>query len=80
MTRQTHVSEMTRRVGMSRALLYMHSTKLQEASFVHARLALSEDGKALTLFELNDFSISISISISITPALVAAAAPRRTTN
>ncbi len=62
MTGQTHVSELARRVGMSRALLYMHLTKLQEAGFVHGHLALSEDGKALKLFELSDFSIVFIVS------------------
>jgi hypothetical protein len=47
----------------------MHLTKLQEAGFVHGHLALSEDGKALKLFELRDFSITI------TPASIAAALP-----
>jgi transposase-like protein len=32
MTGQTHVSELARRVGMSRALLYMHLTKLRVQS------------------------------------------------
>jgi DNA-binding transcriptional ArsR family regulator len=42
-----HVSELARRVGMSRALLYMHLTKLEEAGFVAGHLELSDDGKAL---------------------------------
>lgn len=66
---ETHVSELARRVGMSRALLYMHLTRLEEAGFVHGRLTLSEDGKALKLFELSDFSITI------TPGSIAAALP-----
>ncbi len=69
MTGQTHVSELARRVGMSRALLYMHLTKLEEAGFVHGHLALSEDGKALKLFTLTDFTITI------TPTSIAAALP-----
>ncbi|MEO7122867.1 MAG: winged helix-turn-helix domain-containing protein [Lacisediminihabitans sp.] len=69
MTGQTHVSELARRVGMSRALLYMHLTKLEEAGFVQGHLALSEDGKALKLFELSYFSITI------TPASIVASLP-----
>ena len=55
----THVSELARRVEMSRALLYMHLTKLEEAGFVTGHLALSDDGKALKLFELVPFSLTI---------------------
>jgi DNA-binding transcriptional ArsR family regulator len=69
MAGQTHVSQLARRVGMSRALLYMHLNKLEEAGFVHGRLVLSDEGKALKLFELSDFSITI------TPAAIAAALP-----
>lgn len=68
-TGETHVSELARRLGMSRALLYMHLTKLEDAGFVRGHLALSEDGKALKLFELSDFNITI------TPASIAAALP-----
>jgi DNA-binding transcriptional ArsR family regulator len=69
MAGQTHVSQLARRVGMSRALLYMHLNKLEEAGFVHGHLVLSDEGKALKLFELSDFSITI------TPAAIAAALP-----
>jgi DNA-binding transcriptional ArsR family regulator len=55
----THVSELARRVEMSRALLYMHLTKLEEAGFVTGHLELSDEGKALKLFELVPFSLTI---------------------
>ena len=58
----THVSELARRVEMSRALLYMHLTKLEEAGFVTGHLELSDDGKALKLFELVPFSLTIDAS------------------
>lgn len=64
-----HVSELARRVGMSRALLYMHLTKLEEARFVTGHLELSDDGKALKYFELVPFSITIDAE-----AIVAAVA------
>ena len=54
-----HVSELARRVGMSRALLYMHLTKLEEAGFVSGALELSEDGKALKFFETVPFALTI---------------------
>ena len=57
-----HVSELARQVEMSRALLYMHLTKLEEAGFVTGRLELSDDGKALKFFELVPFTITIDAS------------------
>ena len=57
-----HVSELARRVGMSRALLYMHLAKLEEAGFVAGQLQLSDDGKALKLFEVRPFSITVDIA------------------
>jgi DNA-binding transcriptional ArsR family regulator len=42
-----HVSELARRLAMSRPLLYMHLTKLEEAGFVAGPLELSDDGKAV---------------------------------
>lgn len=62
-----HVSELARRVGMSRALLYMHLTKLEEAGFVTGHRELSEDGKALKFFEAVPFEITID------PAAIVAA-------
>ncbi|WP_292698944.1 winged helix-turn-helix domain-containing protein [Microbacterium sp. 69-10] len=55
-----HVSELARRIGMSRPLLYMHLTKLEEAGFVAGRLELSEEGKAHKYFELLPFELVIS--------------------
>lgn len=54
-----HVSELARRLGMSRPLLYMHLTKLEEAGFVAGHLELSDDGKALKCFEIHPFSLTI---------------------
>ena len=64
-----HVSELARRVEMSRALLYMHLTKLEEAGFVTGRLVLGDDGKALKYFDTVPFVITIDL-----PAIVAAVA------
>ncbi|MEO5535979.1 MAG: winged helix-turn-helix domain-containing protein [Pseudolysinimonas sp.] len=58
----THVSELARRVGMSRALLYMHLQRLEEAGFVSGRFDLSDDGKALKLFEIVPFAIEIDLA------------------
>jgi DNA-binding transcriptional ArsR family regulator len=54
-----HVSELARRVGMSRALLYMHLTKLEEAGFVSGHLELGDDGKAMKIFEVVPFQITV---------------------
>lgn len=54
-----HVSELARRVGMSRALLYMHLAKLEEAGFIAGQLELGEDGRALKFFEVLPFSLKL---------------------
>ncbi len=61
------VSELARRVEMSRALLYMHLRKLEDAGFVRGELRLGEDGKAINVFESTPFSLTI------TPAVIAKA-------
>lgn len=63
-----YVSELARRVGMSRPLLYLHLEKLEAAGFVRSELSLSEDGKALKWFEVCDFELTLS------PDLIVAAA------
>jgi hypothetical protein len=46
---------------MSRALLYMHLTKLEGAGFVTGHLEMSEDGKALKFFELVPFTLTLDV-------------------
>ena len=62
-----HVSELARRMGMSRPLLYMHLTRLEEAGFVRGRHELGADGKALKYYDVEPFDVRL------TPAVVAAA-------
>lgn len=57
-----HVSEIARRMGMSRALLYMHLAKLEEAGFVTGHHELTEDGKALKLFTAAPFAQSLDLA------------------
>ncbi|MCL3862816.1 winged helix-turn-helix domain-containing protein [Actinotalea sp. K2] len=57
-----HVSEIARRVGMSRPLLYMHLTKLEENGYVSGHLELSPDGRALKVFEIQEFSITVDLA------------------
>ena len=57
-----HVSELARRVQMSRALLYMHLAKLEEAGFVTGHHELTEDGKALKLFRAVPFTTTLDLA------------------
>ena len=63
-----YVSELARRVGMSRPLLYLHLEKLQAAGFVRSELSLSEEGKALKWFEVCDFELALSPSVIVAAA------------
>lgn len=62
-----YVSELARRLELSRPLLYMHLEKLEAAGLVRGALELSQDGKAMKYYELTDFDIRL------TPAIIAAA-------
>ncbi|MGV8851796.1 MAG: ArsR/SmtB family transcription factor [Rhodoglobus sp.] len=64
---QKHVSDLARRVGMSRPLLDVHLAKFEESGFVAGHHELSDDGKALELFEVVPFRVTV------TPALLAKA-------
>ena len=55
-----HVSELARKVEMSRALLYMHLRKLEEAGFVAGQLELGADGKAINVFEVLPFRLTVT--------------------
>ncbi|MCK8680025.1 MULTISPECIES: winged helix-turn-helix domain-containing protein [Streptomyces] len=55
-----YVSELARRLGISRPLLYMHLERLEKAGLIIGTLELSEDGKALKFFELADFDLHLT--------------------
>jgi DNA-binding transcriptional ArsR family regulator len=57
---RVHVSELARRLGMSRPLLYMHLDRLEKAGLVQGTLELSEDGKAMKYFELVPFELRVT--------------------
>ena len=65
-----HVSELARRLGMSRALLYMHLQRLESAGYVTGHLELSDDGKALKFFEVVPFEVTTNVA-SIVAAVTA---------
>src|SRR6201987_6305405 len=57
---RVHVSELARRLGMSRPLLSMHLDRLEKAGLVTGQLELSEDGKAMKYFELVPFEVGVT--------------------
>ena len=57
---RVHVSELARRLDMSRPLLYMHLDRLEKAGLVSGQLELSDDGKAMKYFELVPFEVRIT--------------------
>ncbi len=63
---RVHVSELARRLGMSRPLLYMHLDKLEKAGMVTGHLELSADGKAMKYFELAPFELRLTAEAVIT--------------
>ncbi|MFE0174016.1 ArsR/SmtB family transcription factor [Streptomyces sp. NPDC059002] len=60
-TGQLYVSELARRLGVSRPLLYMHLERMEKAGLVAGRLELSDDGKALKYFELAPFDVQLNV-------------------
>ena len=67
---RVHVSELARRLGISRPLLYMHLDRLEKAGIVTGHLELSADGKAMKYFELVPFELRLTAQV-ITDALQA---------
>ncbi|HTZ92999.1 MAG TPA: winged helix-turn-helix domain-containing protein [Streptosporangiaceae bacterium] len=65
---RVHVSELARRLGMSRPLLYMHLDRLEKAGLVTGHLELSKDGKAMKYFELAPFELTLTAA-TITEAV-----------
>jgi DNA-binding transcriptional ArsR family regulator len=57
---RVHVSELARRLDMSRPLLYMHLDRLEKAGMVTGHLELSEDGKAMKYFQLAPFDLRVT--------------------
>lgn len=55
-----YVSELARLVNISRPLLYMHLKKLENARLVTSALELSESGKAMKYYTLEDFELQIT--------------------
>jgi DNA-binding transcriptional ArsR family regulator len=59
---RVHVSELARRLGLSRPLLYLHLERLEKAGLVTGELELSADGKAMKFFTLAPFDLHLNIA------------------
>jgi DNA-binding transcriptional ArsR family regulator len=57
---RVHVSELARRLGISRPLLYMHLDRLEKAGLIVGQLELSDDGKAMKYFALAPFEFRLN--------------------
>jgi DNA-binding transcriptional ArsR family regulator len=73
---RVHVSELARRLGISRPLLYMHLDRLEKAQLITGQLELSEDGKAMKYFELAPFELLLTAE-EISRAVLAGGAAGR---
>jgi len=62
---RVHVSELARRLGLSRPLLYMHLERLEKAQLVIGTLELSADGKAKRYMELTPFELRVTAQIVV---------------
>ena len=60
---RVHVSELARRLELSRPLLYMHLGRMEKAGLVAGTLELSADGKALKYFELLPCEFVINLNV-----------------
>ena len=66
---RNYVSQLAREIGMSRPLLHLHLSKLEQAGLVTSRLELSKDGKALNYYDVSPFHIELtpeSIAVAVT--------------
>ena len=55
-----YLSELARLVNISRPLLYMHLKKLETARLVTSAMELSESGKAMKYYALEDFGLHVT--------------------
>lgn len=55
-----YVSELARLVNISRPLLYMHLKKLETARLVTSTMELSDSGKAMKYYALEDFELQVT--------------------
>lgn len=58
---RVHVSELARRLGLSRPLLYTHLERLENARIVTSSLELSDTGKAMKYIALAPFDLHLTV-------------------
>lgn len=58
---RAHVSDLARRLEMSRPLLYMHLDRLEKANLVAGELELAADGKSRKYFAAVPFSVGLDL-------------------
>lgn len=60
--KSNYVSQLARDLNISRPLLIMHLKKMEEAGLVSSGLEVSTDGKAMRVYQLEDFNIRLTPS------------------
>ncbi len=55
-----YVSELARLVNISRPLLYMHLRKLESANLIKGNHEISEDGKAMKYYEIQQLDLHVN--------------------
>jgi DNA-binding transcriptional ArsR family regulator len=63
-----YVSQLARKIGVSRPLLHMHLRRLEAAGLIVGTLELSEDGKAMKYYEVTDFNVNLNPSALVEAA------------
>ncbi|GAB3965796.1 ArsR/SmtB family transcription factor [Plantactinospora veratri] len=66
---RSYVSQLARRLGMNRPLLYMHLQRLEAAGLVVGELETARDGSSVKYFEVVPFALAL------TPQVIAGAVP-----
>ncbi len=62
---RAHVSDLARRLGISRPLLYLHLRKLEAAGLIAGSLELSPEGRAMKFFAVVPFSLRLTPDLFI---------------
>lgn len=63
-----YISQLARDIGISRPLMHLHLRKLEAAGLVTWTVETAEDGKAISLYQVEPFAVTI------TPTLIAESA------
>jgi len=57
---RVYVSQLARELGISRALVQVHLRKLHAAGLIAADVEVSEDGRAMKYYAVNDFDLRLT--------------------